>query len=55
MKRNILIIVGICCMFLFGGQVNAQKEEYKKNLDYVSYEIAENNDIIRKMVESLNV
>lgn len=32
-----------------------QKEEYKKNLDYVSYEIAENNDIIRKMVESLNV
>ena len=34
MKRNILIIVGICCMFLFGGQVNAQKEEYKKAMRY---------------------
>ena len=29
MKRNILIIVGICCLFLFVGQVNAQKE-YKE-------------------------
>lgn len=34
MKRNILIIAGICCMFLFGGQVNAQKEEYKKAMRY---------------------
>jgi len=34
MKRNFLIIVGICCMFLFGGQVNAQKEEYKKAMRY---------------------
>ena len=33
MKRNILIIVGICCMFLFGGQVNAQKE-YKEAMRY---------------------
>ena len=34
MKRNNLIIAGICCMFLFGGQVNAQKEEYKKAMRY---------------------
>ena len=34
MKRNILIIAGICCMFLFAGQVNAQKEEYKKAMRY---------------------
>ncbi|MBR3940203.1 MAG: Spy/CpxP family protein refolding chaperone [Bacteroidales bacterium] len=34
MKRNFLIIAGICCMFLFGGQVNAQKEEYKKAMRY---------------------
>lgn len=34
MKRNILIIAGICCMFLFGGQLNAQKEEYKKAMRY---------------------
>lgn len=34
MKRNILIIAGICCMFLFGGHVNAQKEEYKKAMRY---------------------
>ena len=33
MKRNILIIVGICCLFLFVGQVNAQKE-YKEAMRY---------------------
>lgn len=33
MKRNILIIVGICCLFLFEGQVNAQKE-YKEAMRY---------------------
>lgn len=34
MKRNVLIIVGICCLFLFAGQVNAQKEEYNKAMRY---------------------
>ncbi|MBO7200652.1 MAG: hypothetical protein J6V54_04560 [Bacteroidales bacterium] len=33
MKRTILIIVGICCLFLFVGQVNAQKE-YKEAMRY---------------------
>ena len=34
MKRNFLIIAGICCLFLFAGQVNAQKEEYNKAMRY---------------------
>ncbi len=34
MKRTILIIVGICFLFLFAGQANAQKEEYNKAMRY---------------------
>ena len=34
MKRNFLIIVGICFLFLFAGQANAQKEEYNKAMRY---------------------
>lgn len=34
MKRNFLILVGICFLFLFAGQANAQKEEYNKAMRY---------------------
>ena len=34
MKRNFLVLVGICFLFLFAGQANAQKEEYNKAMRY---------------------
>lgn len=34
MKRNFLILVGICFLFLFAGQANAQKKEYNKAMRY---------------------
>ena len=62
MKRNFLIFVGICFLFLFAGQANAQKKEYNKAMRcrYMPYEkqveevLTNLTDNQRKMLHKLS-